>query len=238
GKTAGGSLSGSATDNTLLGYDAGAAVSTGDYNVVIGSGAGAALAGGNNNIIISNGASGAGSTVASGANNIYIGANAALSNESNTIRIGNTTDHSGGCYMSPIYGATVNSGTGSAVYVDSNGLLGTILSSSRYKEEIQDLGTLSASLRNLRPVSFVYKGDADRVPQYGLIAEEVETVMPELVIYNKDKQAETVRYHLLPAMLLNEYQQQDKRVNALEQELAALREQIKAMGDKQEQAAA
>jgi len=126
--------------------------------------------------------------------------------------------------------------------VTSQGKLGTVSSSRRYKEDIDDMGDASSGLMKLRPVSFRYKpeyADGPRTTQYGLIAEEVAEVYPDLVQYDpKTGEPETVYYHLINAMLLNEVQkqqrqivEQDKKLSVLKdqnEELSALKEQNKA----------
>jgi hypothetical protein len=107
-----------------------------------------------------------------------------------------------------------------AVYIDSNGQLGTLSSSRRYKEDIEDMGTVSERLLALRPVTFRYKKatkEGEQPLQFGLIAEEVAEVFPELVVFDDEGQPETVKYHLLTSMLLNELQKQ-KAVNRQQQE--------------------
>jgi hypothetical protein len=115
-------------------------------------------------------------------------------------------------FIAVIYGVTASGG--SAVYVNSSGQLGTSTSSRRYKEDIQDMGDASNGLIQLRPASFHYKpeyADGPRTMQYGLIAEEVAEVYPDLVQYDpKTGEPETVSYHLVNAMLLNEVQKQQK----------------------------
>jgi len=114
-------------------------------------------------------------------------------------------------YVAGIYGATTGNTSSAAVVIDSNGNLGTVVSSRRYKEDIQPMADASDRLLRLRPVQFRYKkpkANGDKPIQYGLIAEEVAKVIPELVVNNKDGQPETVAYHLLPAMLLNELQKE------------------------------
>jgi len=113
-------------------------------------------------------------------------------------------------FIDGISGATTGL-PGAAVVIDANGQLGTISSSRRYKEDIQPMADASDRLLNLRPVQFRYKkpdANGEKPIQYGLIAEEVAEVLPELVVTNKDGQPETVAYHLLPAMLLNELQKE------------------------------
>ncbi len=98
------------------------------------------------------------------------------------------------------------------VVIDSAGQLGTVSSSARFKEEISDMAEASSGLLKLRPVSFRYKGQAGDRKQFGLIAEEVEEVLPELVVCDSSGGPETVLYHEMPAMLLNELQKQQKTI--------------------------
>ena len=121
--------------------------------------------------------------------------------------------------------------------IDSLGQLGTTSSSARYKEDIRDLGEVSQRLLSLRPVAFRYKADVqegERPVQYGLIAEEVAEVFPELVIYNKDGQPETVAFHILSTLLLNELQRLQRQFielistrNEKEDRLVALEKALK-----------
>lgn len=176
--------------------------STGDFNTAVGDSAGYGLQSGNNNI--------------------YIGANVQTDpvTESDTIRIGNGSTST---YIAGIYGKSSTSG--SAVYVNSDGKLGNTLSSRRYKEEIQDMGEATNGLMKLRPVSFFYKpeyADGPRLRQYGLIAEEVAEVYPDLVLYNKNGEPDTVYYQFVNAMLLNEVQKQQLKIKGLEERLDRL----------------
>ena len=202
--------------DTYLGYQAGYFLS-GDHNIAIGDNAGL-----NNN---------------SGTGNIYIGSQA-FGNESNTIRIGGTYLNGGpqtSAYIAGIYGASVGN-QGIPVVVDNNGQLGTIVSSRRFKEQIKDMADSTNALMQLRPVTFVYKPEyakGDRTLQYGLIAEEVAQVYPDLVAYDKDGQPFTVRYQYLASMLLNEFQKQHHReeeqaqvIESQKQEIEGLRQQL------------
>ena len=95
------------------------------------------------------------------------------------------------------------------------------------------MGAASQPLLRLRPVTFRYRqasNDGTRPLQYGLIAEEVAEVYPDLVAYGPDGQPSTVFYHVLPAMLLNELQRQERELTALRRELAELRAQLEALG--------
>jgi len=158
-----------------------------------------------------------------GSNNIYIGSYVVplTGDEANTIRIGN--DEQSRTFIRCIYGIVVS---GDAVYVDSDGQLGTLSSSRRFKEDIQDMGDATSDLMQLRPVTFHYKpeyADGQRTLQYGLIAEEVAEIYPELVQYDpKSGEPRTVSYHLMNAMLLNEVQGQQRRINELQERLSKL----------------
>jgi phage-related minor tail protein len=113
-------------------------------------------------------------------------------------------------------------GEGASVFVAPNGQLGMWSSSKRFKEDIKDMGEASSRLVNLHPVTFRYKKEIDkddRTLQYGLIAEEVAEVYPELVQYDKDGEPFTVRYHELGPMLLNEAQKQAEQIRKLTQAL-------------------
>jgi hypothetical protein len=214
----------SGSKNTAIGNLALVGLAAGSGNTAIGSNAFENLGAGSNNIGIG---SGAGAFMGAGSNNIDIGY--AGGNESATIRLG-TSGTQTRAFIAGIYG-TATGGTGAAVVVDANGQLGTVSSSRHYKEDIQAMGEASDRLLQLRPVTFHYKkpnAEGDKPLQFGLIAEEVAAVMPELVVNNKDGQPETVAYHLLPALLLNELQK-EHRLN-LEQsaQLRAQNERILA----------
>ena len=112
-----------------------------------------------------------------------------------------------------------------AVVVDSNGQLGTLSSSRAVKDHIADMDAASSALARLRPVTFYYTSDQDpagRTLQYGLVAEEVAEVAPELVARSADGGIETVYYQFLPPMLLNEWQKQQRTIATLEARVAKL----------------
>ena len=121
--------------------------------------------------------------------------------------------------MAGVYNIAVGV-TNHAVYVDNAGQLGMIPSSRRYKHDLADMGADSAAIYSLRPVTFAYNSDASETKQYGLIAEEVDAVFPGIVVRNADGQPETVQYHVLPALLLNELKKLAARVAVLENHLA------------------
>jgi hypothetical protein len=115
------------------------------------------------------------------------------------------------------------------VYVTANGQLGVLASSERYKTEIAQMGPSTQKLHELRPVSFHLKSDPKGAVQYGLIAEEVNKVFPELVIHDDAGTIQGVRYDELAPMLLNEVQEQQKKLAAQTSELGELKRQFAAL---------
>jgi trimeric autotransporter adhesin len=152
----------------------------------------------------------AGSNVTTGSNNIEIGTPGTASDD-NTIQIGvqgtQTQTTIAGIFGTPVIG--------SAVYVTSTGQLGVFGSSERFKTDIAPMRELSAKLGQLRPVTFHYKTDPKGIQQYGLIAEEVDRVYPELVIRDERGRIQGVHYEELAPMLLGELQKQ-QHVNAVQ----------------------
>lgn len=192
---------------------------TGNDNIAIGGSALQTNVSGSSNIAIGTFAG----AVATGNNNILI-ANGGVASESGTIRIG-TESIQTKTYIAGIINGAIG-GTMIPVVVNGLGQLGTMSSARRYKDDITDMNTTSSALMNLRPVTFHYKIDqnpAGRALQYGLIAEEVNEVYPGLVAYSADGQIETVMYQHLPPMLLNEFQKQQRRINALELQLQEIK---------------
>ncbi len=214
--------------NTFVGGESGSANVGGSYNTYLGFQAGNHLNGGNGNTFLGQFA---GTVSTSGSNNVYI-SNQGVASESNTIRIGDPANQFSS-YMAGMYGVT--SASGVPVYIGSNGQLGTQTSSRRYKEEIREMGDATASLMKLRPVTFYYKHEYDNGPrtlQYGLIAEEVAKVFPELVAYNPDGSPYTVRYQFLSSMLLNEVQKQYHRSQQQADVIEAQQQQIKELEER------
>jgi hypothetical protein len=202
--------------NAAFGTGSLQANTTGYYNTAFGYGSLAVNTTGGDNIAIGRNA---GCTLTTGSNNIDIG-NRGVAGDGSTIRIGTGQTRT---FIAGISGVTT-SGAGVAVLVDSNGQLGTISSSRRVKDDIADMGTASSALMTLRPVTFHYKSDQNpsgRTLQYGLIAEEVAEVYPGLVAHSADGQIETVLYQFLPPMLLNEYQKQQRTIEALRAQVEA-----------------
>ncbi len=163
----------------------------------------------------------AGSSLTTGSNNIYIG-NIGTS-ESSRIRIGDPNVQVA-THIAGIIGTSI--GVGVAVGININGQLGTSFtpSSRRFKDDIRDIAEESDGLLRLRPVAFRYKPEIDPtgLAQYGLIAEEVAEVYPDLVAYDREGKPETVRYHLVNALLLNEVQRQRRTIEELRARLSKL----------------
>ena len=195
-------------ENTASGYYALYSNTTGSDNIAIGYGAGIDLT--------------------TGSNNIDIG-NPGVAGENNTIRIG-LPDFLPTTYIAGIYGSVAQDGT--PVYVNSAGRLGTGPSSRRFKKDIADMDSASEALLSLRPVTFYYKDEFDRkgIPQFGLVAEEVAEICPDLVLRDGKGEIYSVRYEAVNAMLLNEFIKEHRKV---EQQVAAMTE-LKSTVAKQE----
>jgi hypothetical protein len=163
----------------------------------------------------------AGQNLTTGNNNIDIG-NVGVAAEANTIRIG-TEGTQAATFMAGISGATVPKGV--AVIIDSSGHLGTTKSSARFKEEIKPMENASEAILALKPVTFRYKHelDPDGIPQFGLIAEQVEKINPDLVARDEKGQVYTVRYDAVNAMLLNEFLKEHRNVQEQEATIAQLK---------------
>lgn len=196
----------------------------GTANLGFGDLAGFQLTGGDRNIFIGHRA---GANLTSGSDNIYVGNELGPASESNVIRMGSTQTQ---VFVAGIHGQT--SASGINVLVNPDGRLGTTTSSARFKEGIEDLGDVTDRLRRLRPVRFHYVAghdDGARLPQFGLIAEEVAAVIPELVVYGADGRPQTLRYHFLPILLLDALQRQEDEVAELREALAAQADALDAL---------
>jgi uncharacterized coiled-coil protein SlyX len=212
--------------NTATGAGALTFNTTGDHNTANGVSALFSNDTGNNNTAVGYRA---GSDQTTGSNNVYIGAGmTGVAGESNTIRIGrNITD----TFIDGINGATASGGA--AVFVvGEGGKLGTMTSSARFKDEIKPMDKASEAILALKPVSFRYKKEVDpqRVAQFGLVAEDVEKINPDLVIRDAQGRPQTVRYEQVNAMLLNEFLKEHRTV----QEQKATIAQLKSTDAKQE----
>jgi hypothetical protein len=192
------------SNNTALGYAALSNENGGSNNIAIGYNAGTSIQSGNNNIDL-------------GSHGVYL--------DTNAIRIGDVQTQT---YMAGISGVNVS---GVPVVVSNTGQLGIVSSSRRFKEDINDMADASNSLMRLRPVTYRYKqpfADGSKPLDYGLIAEEVSEIYPDLVAHSQDGQIQTVMYQKLTPMLLNEVQKLNK-------ELTTERTKTKSLEDRMRQ---
>jgi Chaperone of endosialidase len=136
---------------------------------------------------------------------------------------------SNACYIASIFGQTSPSGT--AVSINSSGKLGTITSSRRFKDGIKPMDKASEAVFALKPVTFHYKKEIDTAgtSQFGLVAEEVEKVNPDLVVRDKEGKPYSVRYDQVNAMLLNEFLKEHRTVQEQGATIARLQKQIDAL---------
>ena len=206
------------TDNTANGFFA-LRQNDDNRNTAVGSSALQNTAG-NNNTALGNAA---GLNLTTGNNNIDIG-NRGVAGESNTIRVGDVDQAR--TFIAGISGARV---TGAPVSVNAGGQLGVATSSARFKDEIQPMGKASEAIFALKPVTFHYKKDLDPdgIPQFGLVAEELARVNPNLVVRDAEGKPYTVRYDAVNAMLLNEFLKEHRKVEDLESALAQLTARLK-----------
>ena len=234
------------THNTFLGRNAGNFTLTGSNNTAVGNTVLLFNTFGSNNTAVgedalvsnteggSNTAVGedAGSLATTGDHNIYLGANVfGVAGEANTMYLGRVGTQTT-TFIAGVRGITTGLADAIQVLIDSGGQLGTVSSSRRYKEDIQDMGRASAGLLDLRPVTFRYtqaSTDGATPIQYGLIAEEVAAIYPDVVVYNDAGQPETVQYRKVNAMLLNEVQRQHRQIEAQQEQLEALRTRLAAV---------
>ena len=192
-------------NNTAIGLQALLLNSTGSNNTAVGLNALEfnTIGGGNTAL-----GQGAGVNVSTANNVICIGAN------------GENVDNT--CYIGQIFGQTSSGGT--AVFINSNGRLGTATSSRRFKEEIRPMERASEALFALKPVTFRYKKGIDPagIPQFGLIAEDVEAANPDLVVCDREGKPYSVRYEQVNAMLLNEFLREHRKVEQMQKQIDAL----------------
>jgi hypothetical protein len=187
---------------------------TGSGNIALGESAGIAVLAGNDNIHIGNG-----------------GANA----DTETIRIGLQGTQTQ-TFIAGIRGATTGVANAVNVLIDSNGQLGTMNSSRRFKHKIKAMENDSESILSLKPVTFCYKNDKTDTSQFGLIAEEVAEVNPDLVVRGEKGEIFTVRYDAVNAMLLNEFlkehsrlEEQDRKIQKQDATIAQLKKDVEGL---------
>ena len=217
----------SGDQNTATGAAALLLNTTGNFNTATGSLALLSNTTGNFNTAIGDSALEHNTT---GDFNTALGENAGINviTASNVIAIGNVgADVSNTCYIGNIFGVTSAGAT--AVYVNSLGKLGTVVSSRQFKDEIKAMDKASEAILALKPVTFHYKSDATSTPQFGLIAEEVAEVNPDLVVRDADGELYTVRYEAVNAMLLNEFLKEHREVAELKSTVAEQRKGMEAM---------
>jgi Chaperone of endosialidase len=196
--------------NTATGFSALSANTTGNGNTAIGRYTLTITTGSGNTALGTN----AGSALTTGNFNIDIGVDViGVAGESNTIRIGANLPETPGasaCHIGGIYNQSSDPATMTAVGIDVTGKLGTAVSSRRFKRDIKPMDKASEAILALKPVAFHYKSDAKNTPCFGLIAEEVAGVNPDLVVRNKNGEIWSVRYDQVNAMLLNEFLKEHK----------------------------
>lgn len=205
--------------NTAIGNQALETNTTSDNNTAVGWGA-LGNGSGHDNIALG---FGAGVLLAAGDNNIDIG-NQGTSGDANTIRIG-TQNTQLETFIAGVSGTAV---TGATVVVNGNGQLGVATSSKRFKQDIKSMDNASNAVLRLKPVTFRYKKEIDRknTPQFGLVAEEVDKVDPDLVSHDEKGNAYTVRYDAVNAMLLNEFLKAHQKIQEQEHAIAELKSEV------------
>ena len=193
------------TANTAIGYSALANNTTGNHNIALGSGAGVNLT--------------------TGDGNIDIGNTGGLGGESATIRIGNIGFQTR-TFIGAIREVTTGNFDAIPVMIDSAGQLGTTSSSRRFKHDIEPMDKASEAILALKPVTFHYKSDTRRTPQFGLIAEEVAEINPDLVVRDEKGELYSVRYDAVNAMLLNEFLKEHRSLLEQGATIAELKNEI------------
>jgi len=211
-------FSNTGNDNTASGFQALFSNTEGGFNTAIGEDTLVSNTTGIGNIAL--GAE-AGSNLTAGNSNIDIG-NSGVAGEGDTIRIGQQGIQTA-TFIAGIRGVTTGNADTLPVLIDVNGQLGTAPSSRRFKNEIKSMDQTSQAILALKPVTFHYKSDKRGTPQFGLIAEEVAEVNPDLVVRDKNGEIYTVRYDAVNAMLLNEFLKEHRRVEELKSAMAQQR---------------
>jgi Chaperone of endosialidase len=155
-----------------------------------------------------------------------VGAGLNVTTANNVICIGaGGADMDDSCFIGNIFGRVV--ANAASVVIDGAGQLGTMNSSRRFKKEIKPMDKTSEAILALKPVTFHYKSDNTNTPQFGLIAEEVAEVNPDLIIRDRNGEIYTVRYEAVNAMLLNEFLKEHRTVQELKQQIITLTERVK-----------
>ena len=218
-----------AAGNTAVGGSALEDNTTGLFNTASGFQALVANTTGSNNAAVGNQALGLNTT---GSNNIALGAGSGngITTATDVIAIGlDGVNVSNSCFIGRIRGVTTSLNNAIPVLVDTNGQLGTLSSSHRFKKEIKPMDAASEAILALKPVTFHYKIDKTNRPEFGLIAEEVAQVDPSLVVRDGNGEIYTVRYDAVNAMLLNEFLKEHRKVESLEKAVAEQQKENAAM---------
>lgn len=208
------------TGNVAIGFQALSNLTGGFSNVAIGGSALNSMTTGISNVALG---TGAGVDITSGGGNIYIGFNAGsgIVSEDATIRIGSTHLFAPmACYIQGIHDVVDPAADLEVLIAPDGRLSGGPISSARFKEDMKPMDKASESILALNPVTFRYKNDARRIPRFGLVAEEVARVNPNLVIPDPDGKPYSVRYEAVNAMLLNEFLKEHRKVQELETTVA------------------
>src|SRR5882724_4389614 len=239
------------TGNTAMGVGALNSNTSGSENCAVGAAALASNTTGSDNTAIGNGALNGNTTSSSntavgdsalflstGQGNTALGAGAGTSvaTANNVIAIGHPgANVSDSCYIGNIFQAPVDPGSAVFVVIDSNGKLGTFASSRRFKQEIQPMDKASEALLALKPVTFRYKNYKNSPRQFGLIAEEVAEVNPDLIARDKNGEIYTVRYEQINAMLLNEFLKEHKKVESQQATITELKRDFQMISARQDE---
>jgi trimeric autotransporter adhesin len=209
-------------DNALLSQ------TTANSNVAVGKNAGEFVTTAAENTFIGRDA---GTNITNLGGNIYVGVRAGVGvgNEVAFIRIGEVNPPIVyDTFIKGIFGRAVAAGALSVI-VDSNGKLGTVVSSRRFKHDIKPMDKASEAILALKPVTYHYNRDNANEPQFGLVAEEVEAVNPDLVVYDECGEPLSVRYDAVNAMLLNEFIKEHKKVEAQQASISQLKSEMQTM---------
>ena len=204
-------VNGFGNDNTACGFDA-LGTTSGSNNIGLGHGAGFTLTTGDNNIDIGN---------------------EGVGDESGVIRIGTEGTHTA-TYIAGIREAPLVHGTAVAVGITADGQLGVRASSARFKDSVKPMDKASEAIFSLQPVTFRYKKDPAALPQFGLVAEEVAKVNPDLVARDVEGKPFTVRYDEINAMLLNEFLKEHRKVAEQEATITQLKAELRATATRQQ----
>ena len=207
------------TQNNAMGDDVMFNVTTGSFNTAVGDDALDFCTTGFSNVAIGDEA---GTDVVAGSHIICIGADVNGG--------GPFADFDNTCFIGSIYNEPVSDpGTQQAVYVDQNNVLGFMVSTRRAKHDIQPMDKSSEKLYGLKPVTFKYKNDKKGTTQFGLVAEDVAEVAPDLVLRDKEGQPETVRFEQINAMVLNEFLKEHRKVEEQQASISQLKSEMQTM---------